>query len=74
MKPNGRFEGHQIILQTGEADAQATTGIAVQTAMQASFIQYRRSRLRRIFKRPKYFVLEYTAMVGDKKYSVATIY
>ena len=71
VKPDGGFEGYQITLQTGD---QAKTGIAVGAPMHATFYDYRASRLRRIFRRPKYFVLEYTAMVGEKKCSVATIH
>jgi hypothetical protein len=71
VKPDGGFEGHQITLQTGD---QARTGIAVIAAMPGTFYDHRASRLRRIFRRHKYFVLEYTAMVGEKKYSVATIH
>jgi hypothetical protein len=71
LKPDGGFEGHQIILQTRD---QARTGIAVQTAMTEPFYQYRGSRLRRMFRHPRYFLLEYTAMVGEKRYSVRTVF
>ena len=71
VRPDGGFGDHQITLQTGE---QASTAIAVRAPMPDSFRQYRASRLRRILRRRKYFVLEYTALVGDRKYSVATIY
>jgi hypothetical protein len=39
-----------------------------------SFVRYRVSRLRRLTRRHKYFKLEYIAMVGEKRYSVSTVY
>jgi hypothetical protein len=62
------------ILHTGQI---AYTSIAVSQAMNNEFFSYRPGwfrRLFRLFRYPKYFVLEYTAMVGDRKYYVATVY
>jgi hypothetical protein len=59
----GIYEDHQITLQTG---SKTQTAIAVTTEMQESFYRYKPSFFRRIFRRPKYFILEYTAMVGEK--------
>jgi hypothetical protein len=67
----GIFEDHQTTLQTS---GKAETVIAVTTQMPQSFYRYKTSLLRRIFRRPNYFIIEYTAMVGDRKYSVSTVY
>jgi hypothetical protein len=64
------FAGHQVTLQTnGKADSI----MGVTTAMPQSFYEYRTPWLRRVFRWRKYFILEYTAMVGEKKYRVATV-
>jgi len=41
--------------------------------MTDSFFRYNPFFIRRLFNCQKYFILEYTAMVGVKKYSVKTI-
>jgi hypothetical protein len=71
INPQGSYADRQVTVQTGN---QARTGIALNSEMPDSFSRYRVSRLRRLTRRPRYFVLEYTAMVGEKRYSVATIY
>jgi hypothetical protein len=68
---NGRLEDQERVLHTNQS---ANTSIAVMRSMVSEFYSYQPQLLRRLFKRPKYFVLEYTAMIGEKKYSVATIY
>ena len=65
------FIDHERVLQSNES---ALTNIAVSHPMDANFFSYRPGRLRRIFRRPKYFMIEYAAMVGEKKYSVATVF
>jgi hypothetical protein len=59
------------VLHTGQT---AYTSIAVSQAMDNAFYSYRPGWFRRLFRIlfrlfrcPKYFVLEYTAMVGDRK-------
>jgi hypothetical protein len=42
--------------------------------LDSAFFHFRPSVWRRFFRRPKYFVIEYTAMVGDKTYNVRTVY
>ena len=71
LKSDGGFEGNQAIIQTGD---QARTSIAVKTAMPNPFYHYTGSRLRRFFRRPKYFMLEYSATVGESRYTVATVF
>jgi hypothetical protein len=65
------YEDHQVTLQTGEKRA---TIIAVDAPMDDTFYRYRPSLIRRWCGRPKYFILEYTAMVDKRKYSVSTKY
>jgi hypothetical protein len=65
------FQDHQTTLQTS---GKAQTTIAVMDGMPESFYRHETCRLRRLFRMPKYFIIEYTAMVGEKKYSVSTIY
>jgi hypothetical protein len=56
------------------ANDRALTSIAVAQPMGGEFDTYRPGLIRRLFGRPKYFTLEYTAMVGERKYSVRTVY
>jgi hypothetical protein len=65
------FTEHHQVLQTSDS---AITNIAVSRHMDNSFYSYRPGWLRRLFRCPKYFRLEFTAMAGTTKYSVATIY
>jgi hypothetical protein len=64
---------HECILQTNKS---ITTNIAISRPMDNAFYSYRPSWvwLRRRFRRPKYFLLQYTVVVGEKKYSVETVY
>lgn len=52
----------------------AQTSIAVENPMDNEFYSYQPGWLRKFLRRPKYFVIEFTAMVGERKYSVATVY
>ena len=70
-RTTGVFQDHQATLQTSD---KAQTVIAVTNQMPESFYRYKTPFLRRVFRRPKYFIMEYTAMVGEKRYSVSTIY
>jgi hypothetical protein len=65
------YEDHQVTLQTGDKRA---TIMPVDVPMDDTFYRYRPSFIRRLCRRRKYFILEYTAMVGERKYSVSTIY
>jgi hypothetical protein len=68
---SGEYVHRQCVLQTGST---ARTCIPITRPMDDAFYSYRSGWLRRCFRRPKYFRIEYTAMVGEEKYSVATIY
>jgi hypothetical protein len=68
---HGNFIRDQLILETG---GRTVTSIAVVKTFGANFYNYRPGYLRVLFRRPKYFVIQYTAMVSDKKYSVAEVY
>jgi hypothetical protein len=68
---HGQLVDDERILNTND---RALTSIAVSRPMGSEFDTHQPGLLRRIFRRPKYFILEYTAMVGEKKYSIATVY
>jgi len=68
---NGQLVDDERILNTTD---RALTSIAVSKPMGNEIHSYRPGWLRRLFRLPKYFMLEYTAMVGERKYSVATVY
>lgn len=65
------LDQHQIVLQTS---ASAVSNMAVSRLMDDRFYSHRPGWIRRWLRCPKYFRLEYIAMVGDKKYSIAMIY
>ena len=64
------FRDHQATLQTS---GKAQSVMPVTTRMPQEFYQYNTPRWRRILRHRKYFILEYTAMVGEKKYRISTI-
>jgi hypothetical protein len=61
----------EIILQT---NCKAETGIALDSRPSNEIFSFKPKMWRRILRYPKYFSLEYFAMVGDKRYHVSTIY
>ena len=67
----GRFEDQEYTLHTGRS---ITTSIAVARQLDPAFQSYQPGWVSRWFRRPKYFLLQYTARVGDKTYSVETVY
>jgi len=71
MDQNGHFVTRQTTLQTTE---RAKTCIAVLPKPDPTFFTYSAPWYRRLVRRPKYFILEYTAMVGTKRYAVSTLY
>ena len=72
MDPNtGQYLHRYITLETGLA---AKVSVAVNERLPEDFYSYRTPWLRRRLGVRKYFVLEYTAVVGDKRYLVATVY
>ena|SRR4030066_1274829 len=68
----GNFRLREVTLQTN--NEKALTCIPVGDTLNPSFYVYTANIFRRIFRARKYFILEYTAMVGPRKYPVATIY
>lgn len=56
-----------------QANNSAYTSIAVSKKMDSTFYSYRPRWFRSWFRCPKYFTVQYTAMVGEKKYSVETV-
>jgi hypothetical protein len=71
MDANGGFVHRELTLQTNET---GRTVIAVTSPMTQEFYTYRAPWYSRLFRRPKYFILEYTAVVGTARHLVATVY
>jgi hypothetical protein len=71
MNANNQYTLQQYILQT---DKIALTGIAVNQQMPNDFFSYNPNWIHRLLHLIKYFKIEFTAMVGDKKYKVSTLY
>jgi hypothetical protein len=67
----GNFRMREVTLQTNAA---AKTCIAAPSGMPESFYRYAPPWYARVVRRQKYFVLEYVAMVGTSRHSVATLY
>ncbi|MFZ0839602.1 MAG: hypothetical protein WAM77_19225 [Xanthobacteraceae bacterium] len=61
----------ECILQTND---RRVTNIAVSQQMDQAFYDYRPKWVRRWLWWPKYFRLQYTAMIADKRYLVDTVY
>jgi hypothetical protein len=68
------FENYECVLQTDPKSGRAFATIAVKQPMDDMFYTYRPTLLRKWFRCPKYFLLEYDVVVGEKKFSVATTY
>ena len=71
MDEKGDFVHREFTLQTNQA---ARTCIAISSPLAEPFYRYRAHWFRRLFRMRKYFVLEYTAMIGSARYFVATVY
>ncbi len=74
IPPSQKFDHYECILQTDVEHGRAISAIAIKRPLDEAFYSYRPTILRRWSWRPKYFLLEYTLMVGQKKYSIATVY
>lgn len=68
------YEHYEVVLQTDPKSGRAYAVIAITQQMDDSFYAYRTPRWRRLFSWPKYFLIEYDIVVGERKYSVATVY
>jgi len=71
INQSGIHTEHELIIHTGMS---AATSIAVDQEMPRAFYSFRPSLWRKLFRRPKYFSIEYVAMVAEKKYSISGIY
>ena len=71
MDSNGSYIHRQFTLHTNQS---VKTSIAISQKLNDTFYKYNQPFWRRIIRLRKYFVLEYIAMVGSKKYAVKTIY
>ena len=67
----GGLTEREITLQTNET---GRTAIALSAPLENSFYTYRARWYRRLIRWRRYFVLEYTAMVGTARRFVATLY
>ena len=67
----GNLNQRQIILNT---TGHTFTAMAMDSSPSKEMLSFKPCLWRRIFKCPKYFCLEYLAMVGKKRYNVSTIY
>jgi hypothetical protein len=70
-KTSDQLRDLEVVLQTNES---AETSIAVSQPLVHEFYSYRRSKMRWLFRKPKFFTLEFTAMVGQKRYVVEAVY
>jgi len=68
------FDVYEWVLQTDPKSGRVYASMAVQQPMDEAFYSYRPTLLRKWFRYPKYFLLEYDVVVGEKKFSVATVY
>jgi hypothetical protein len=71
MDSNNNYTLSQIILQTAQT---AKTSIAVNQQLPNTFYLHGPHWVRKLIRWSKYFKIEYTAMVGNKKYRVSMIY
>lgn len=69
-----RFEHYECVLQTDPKSGRVLATIALKHPMDEAFYLYRPTLWRRWLRLPKYFLLEYDVVVGEKKFSVATVY
>jgi hypothetical protein len=71
---NGSFVRYECILQTDVSGGRAYAAIAVKQPMNEKFYSHRPAFWRRWLRRPKYLMLEYLVVVGDRKSFVASVY
>ena len=68
---NDRFEIKDTILYTGDS---VFTAIALENPVNDALLSFRPTRLRKLFKVHKYYVVQYTVFMNDKRYFVKTRY
>ena len=71
LDEKGGFTYREVTLQTNQT---SRTCMAVTSPLPDSFYTYQAPFFKRLLRIRKYFVLEYTAMVGTARYFVATLY
>jgi hypothetical protein len=71
MREGGAFDLREVTLQTSTS---AKTCMPTTPDLAGEFYMHSPSWVARLFRSQKYFVLEYTAMVGTTRYAVATVY
>lgn len=68
---NNGFTIREATIQTNNS---ANTCIAVEAKMGESFYRHKSKFPYRLFKRPKYFIIKYIAIVGNKRHKIETVY
>ncbi len=68
---DGNLIERQIIMQT---DTVHGSSLAMQSPVTDEFLSYKQEFWRALLKQPKFFCLEYTVLVGNKRYKVSTTY
>jgi hypothetical protein len=68
---NNAFNVDEEILRTNE---RTFTAIGLIQIPNVNFFNYKSNFFRNIFNYPKYFILQYTALVGNKRYLIKTIF
>ena len=71
QQPSGAFDLREVTLQTGQSAVSVMPALA---AMPEEFFTHTPSWTERQLRRRKYFVLGYTAMVGNARFGIATRY
>ena len=71
MDDGGRYLHRQLTLQTNQ---ETKSSLAVAKQLPDSFYSYKAHWYRKFLRLRKYFILECTTMVGDKRFRVSTIY
>ncbi len=66
-----KYDYPDILLNTNE---KTQTAIGLENDLSDEILQYRPKFLSRLFGSPNFFVLQYTALVGDKIYRVKTVF
>ncbi len=71
MDGSGEYVDREVTLQTNE---KRQSCMAISSTMPEAFYTFKAPWYRRVIRKPKYFLLEYTVMVGVSRHSVATVY
>jgi hypothetical protein len=68
---NVDFNKREVTIQTNGSNI---TSIAIESEIGQEFYSHNPNLFRKLFRRPKYFKLQYVVLVGQKRHAVSTIY